>query len=662
MRVDVNLFHKRYSDSNEELDIDFVNIFSSEILQVFNPASIWSTIHLIRSSPGAGKTTLLKLFTPNILLHISRNRALNDNLRELYKDLANLGVYRQDRLGVYGSLIPFTREYFTIELLRDVSESLKNRIFFALLNARVVLSFLNSICSVHELDFFEDLEKIKYDFTLKGNGTSNKFPYRGTGRDLLTWAQGIEESISEALDSILIVSEDKLIGHNDLFALSVLDLDKVNVDNVPIEGKFLLMLDDVHNLSSGQRKFLLDDALKKRPKTKLWIAERLQSLSAEEVFEDNRTLSKGQTYGREINRIEIEQVFESPKKFEKFCKSVADKRVQVASNDEIGHFEVCIAENPNSVEEKSFNDIYLKLFERVKNSFNAESQKGGEETDFEKDILSKLFSDSDDLVKKLLKLRALEILLERNRNRQLGMYDTENTFGIDLKSIDSSVLNAAKLFLYDEFDDSPYYFGIASISRVGSRNIEQFIEVAGNLFEDIISQKVFSNIKASNAYVVPISRQNEIVKRFAERKWTDFRDKIQDFESIEIFINSMVKFCKSHTYRGNAPIAPGVNGIALTMGFEFSDRDRLRRAIKESEKNPLRKLAHIIASCISYNILEERLHKERKDKEWTHLYLNRALCAKNDLPMNYGGFKELNLDTLVKWMSKNYKPYQSLWH
>lgn len=662
MRVDVNLFHKRYSDSNEELDIDFVNIFSSEILQVFDNRLIWSTINLIRSSPGAGKTTLLKLFTPNILRYISRNRSVNDNLKDLYKELAELGVYSEDKLMIYGALTPFTREYFTIELLRDISESLKNRIFFALLNSRIVLSFLNSICTIHELDFFEDLEEITYEFSIHPSGTSNKFPTRGTGNDLLNWAQGIEEAISEALDSILIVSEDNLIGHSDLFVFSLLDLDKVKVDGQAITGYFLLMFDDIHNLSSNQRKCLLDDILKKRPKTKLWIAERLQSLSTEEVFDDNRTISVGQTYGREINVIEIEQVFESAKKFEKFCKSVADKRVQVASNDEIGHFGVCIAEIPNTGEVKKLSSIYEGLFERVKEGFLEDLRKSGGDPNFEKEILSKLFVESDAVLEKLTKLRALEILMVRNRNRQLNMYDNEGLANMEVSSIKPDIQGAARLFLYNEFKDCPYYFGFSNISRVGSRNIEQFIEVAGNLFEDIISQKVFSRVKAISNYEVSIFRQNEIIKRFSERKWNDFRDKIPDFNSVEIFINSMVKFCKSHTYRANAPIAPGVNGIAITMGFEFSDRDRLRNAIDDRDSNPLKRLARIIATCISYNILEERLDKERKGKSWTHLYLNKAICVKNDLPMNYGGFKELNLDTLVKWMNKNYKPFESLWH
>ena len=311
MRIDINLFNKRYSDANEDLDIEFVNIFSNEILHIFDKSSIWNTINIIRSSPGAGKTTLLKLFTPRILLHISRNRTINDANRELYKLLSELKAFDADSISVYGSLIPFTKEYYTIELLQNVSDSLKARLFFAFLNSRIVLSLINSICAVHDIDIMEDLNRISFEFDEHPNRSSYKFPIKGSGSDLIQWAQKIEEKISEVLDSILPIDDDGLIGHNDLFVLSVLDSKRIKVDDKPLKGISLMMFDDIHNLSRNQRESLIEDVIRKRPRLKVWISERLQSLSIEEVFDKERTFSNGQTYGREINIIEIEKYFPS---------------------------------------------------------------------------------------------------------------------------------------------------------------------------------------------------------------------------------------------------------------------------------------------------------------------------------------------------------------
>ena len=311
---------------------------------------------------------------------------------------------------------------------------------------------------------------------------------------------------------------------------------------------------------------------------------------------------------------------------------MAEKRVQVASNDEISHFEHCIAETPNQRESLKLNSYLEELSERIKAEYG-HLDKFLKWVEFTND--SKLSA-----IDKIIQWRALEILIIRNKNRQVSMWSPDPLSEEEFENQEGSdVKNAARLFASLENEAMPYYFGFQFITRVGSRNIEQFIELAGMLFEDIITQRVYSNIKRTALTEVSITRQHKIVKRYASKKWLDFKDKVRGFDKIRIFITSMVSFCEDQTHRPSAPISPGVNGIAITMGTQFSDRERLRMAISDKEKtNPLRELASLIATCISYNILEERLNYERKGKKWMQLYLNRAICANNDLP------------TFIRWL------------
>jgi hypothetical protein len=54
--------------------------------------------------------------------------------------------------------------------------------------------------------------------------------------------------------------------------------------------------------------------------------------------------------------------------------------------------------------------------------------------------------------------------------------------------------------------------------------------------------------------------------------------------------------------------------------------------------------------------LHAELDKSVKNQRWMILYLNRLMCLKFELPLNFGGFRERPLNVLVGWMERGYKP------
>jgi hypothetical protein len=52
--------------------------------------------------------------------------------------------------------------------------------------------------------------------------------------------------------------------------------------------------------------------------------------------------------------------------------------------------------------------------------------------------------------------------------------------------------------------------------------------------------------------------------------------------------------------------------------------------------------------------VEPYLDYKCKGDRWMVLYLNRLLCPKHWLPLQYGGFKEKTLDELFKWSSSGF--------
>jgi hypothetical protein len=66
-------------------------------------------------------------------------------------------------------------------------------------------------------------------------------------------------------------------------------------------------------------------------------------------------------------------------------------------------------------------------------------------------------------------------------------------------------------------------------------------------------------------------------------------------------------------------------------------------------------LGEVLAAAIANNLLEPILDYKCKGTMWMVLNLNRLLCPKYWLPLQYGGFKEKRLDELASWLSNGYK-------
>ena len=322
MRVDINPFYTRASD-NIDSDEKFVKLFSPEILSIFKDYPIWHAVNILRSSPGGGKTTLFKILTPKVLALIKSSKSHDDHCKELFNVLKELAVYdSKGNLNIAAAFTAFNKQYTTIEHLA-IPENEKVRLFSSLLNTRIILTVLKSICFVKGISYPKDLNRITF------NDQHNiEIPVQIrdllTGHELYEWATSEEELISDRIDSIHPKATEDLKGQDTLYSLDFLSPSNLLLDNKRLELKVVVMLDDVHNLSASQRGFLVQSIIDKRPMVNTWISERLKALTMEEL------LSEGSRAGRDINIIELENFWSKRnKQFENFAKSVANRRVEI---------------------------------------------------------------------------------------------------------------------------------------------------------------------------------------------------------------------------------------------------------------------------------------------------------------------------------------------
>lgn len=631
MRVDINPFYTRASD-NIDSEEKFIKLFSPEILSIFKENPIWNAVNVLRSSPGGGKTTLLKMFTPKVLSSIQANKTYDDHYRELFNALTELEVFNEKGdIQVAAALTSFTNQYTTLEYL-NLTETKKIRLFCSLLNTRIILSVLKAICLVKKISYPKDLKRLSF---LEENNLNLPTHLRSikNGFALYEWATNEEEKISDQIDSIYDETTEIIKGEDSFYSLDLLAPSNLEIDGKSIDTKIIVMLDDVHNLSSSQRSFLVKAIVDKRPLVNTWISERLKALTMEEL------LSEGSLQGRDTNIIILENFWAKKYiQFEKFAKSVANRRVELAFESKM-EFATFLSTKMTNKYQGVISDSLQKVESRIK-------QKYGNNKKYIPWIIATEELDKNDY-ENLVEWRALEILIYRDANKP------QQTFAFDDLEVDelehqngNDVKTAAQLFLHDEFK-IPFYYGISTICRLASSNIEQFLNIAGQLFDLIQTNNVKRIINSNYELSLSPERQEEVVIKIVNTRWRDLSMNVPQFDEIKKLIDSIGQYCNSETFVPNAWNSPGINGIAITM----TQRDEVKNKILKDKNHQYYKLARCLTICIAYNLIDYKLNYKCKGREWMILYLNRIYCAKYKLPLNNGKFKEKTLKDLLGWLN-----------
>src|SRR5690606_1517001 len=147
-----------------------------------------------------------------------------------------------------------------------------------------------------------------------------------------------EEKICSDIDNITLSDNHDVDKVVELYSLHLFDGKNIVYDGNPIKEKILIMLDDVHNLSQKQRTSLMKNIIDRRPIVNVWIAERLQALTMEEI------ISEGNIIKRDFVFINLERFWSKGNKFQKFASSVAEKRLSTIAEGESTNFSSYLSE------------------------------------------------------------------------------------------------------------------------------------------------------------------------------------------------------------------------------------------------------------------------------------------------------------------------------
>jgi hypothetical protein len=637
MKETRNPFRLRRSESIDT-DTDFLKLFEPGILEVLGDKGVPETVQSIRSAAGGGKTSLLRLFTPSVLHRLYARRG-DEAVKELYGRLQALGAVDERGPRLLGVMLLCGRNFAVLQDL-PIEQAMKNRLFFGLLNARILLAVLRSALAFRGLSYPGDLGRLALA-PAQAVDLPVGLEAPCSGQALYDWARGVERTICAELDSFGPLRPASPPGHDGLFSLAIIRPEALRIDGEQVAERVVLMMDDIHMLTAQQRTSLVERVVEARSRTGIWIAERFEALSTQEM------LASGSSEGRDHEApIEVEWYWRRRyEKFEKYVMRAADRRVAASTQTELDAFRPCLEESLcgpeyDPVFERAASEVAARVRERVRRTGRfqewVEARERTEGTPQERAIA----------------WRALAILIEREIGKpQKGLFDEGMPLGEDdLNDKDDSRVNqAAELFLAREYD-LPYYYGPERIARLASLNIEQFLGLAGAAFEEVIAAELIRG----GTQVLSARRQHALMKKAAQAFLNDIPNKVRHGRNLRVFLESVGRFSAwyTHDYKPTAPNDPGVGGTAIRM----SEREILLDRQSLSKRPERARFADLLASALAHNYLVADLDYRCKGERWMVLNLNRLLCVHFDLPLGYGLYKERPLDELCRWVDEPFVP------
>ena len=627
-----NPFESRASEHQRDVH-EFVSTFGPGAIDLL-PSAVWDRLVVLRSSPGAGKTSLMRLFTTETLMWI---RGRYDKSEPVHRLLTEREVLEANgtprKLGV---LLPLDRDYVSLVDL-PIDEEAADRLFLRLLDSRILTSVLRASLLASGLGFPTDAERFQLDASAAEARTQAALEKIGgiDGSAIVSFSRRTERQVLDLLDAVLSVElESGADGHAELLSLSILEECEITVDGSPLSLQPLLMFDDGHELASRQRRALLDNLRRRRPGVARWYSERFEAMSNQELMQGFGI------DGRDLVEIDIDDIVRNGagRRFtagqhNKILSYIALRRaapvLTTYAQESQPFFD--FLESPSAAPlPDEFPSLHNALRTRVLEASGSDARyrMWVEEAD--------LLTGRDASVR----WRELEILIARDKRGQQGLFG-EPLSGGDLSDRSSSALrDAAALSVANEFG-LPYYAGQERLLQLGSHNAEQFLNLCGALFEDLLV-----DISLGRKPTLTAVRQDKILRQASEEYWKSIARTVPNGRDVRAIVAEIVRIAVEENNKPNMPYPPGVTGTALLM----SDRERLLDVDYRDRNASAARLFAALASAVAYNVITADLNYSVKGNQYMVLYLNRLLCPRFGLPLGRGAFRERKLSQMLTWV------------
>lgn len=611
---------------------EFLSLFGSEVLGSLPQTGLWNRLLILEAAPGAGKSTILRLFTPEVLKEVHRNRARSENA-ELVRHLQQLEALSPSGPNVIGTLVSCRGHYAAIDDL-SIDQIEKNRWFFGLLDARVTLLSLRAICTFADLPYPRGLERISFDPIDSAVDTAR---VAENGFRLFEEAAQREDEITTAVDSLTDYSVDRNAFRSDLSFLRLISGSRLILDDRELVGIQLTMFDDVQNLALWQQEALIKNLENRDVRTGRWIARRLDVLTFDQL------LPTGGKDGRDYERKRIEDWARNNPSFQKLLVNIADRRIQRTN--------LGVASFASVLDDKLRGQSELGRA-RAAAAYELQTviESHGEEVAYKEWIATTTAEqdrESEDHLGNATRWRALEILTHRRRTRNARQPINQPRPSAELlQRRANDVITAAEL-LVTVAHKLPFYYGVERLSGLSSMNIEQFLRIGGAVFDKLILLQVTGRRNSLSA-----REQDSIAKSLAFSTIENLPRDVPFGADVQRLVESIGTFSQQETAKASAPYSPGVLGV----GIKQSQFEVLLDPVIIRERPEIGRLSDVLKASIAHNVLEPSGPKKVKGDWWMVFFLNRLLCPAFELPVASSHHREISLSDMLYWLTYGFRP------
>jgi hypothetical protein len=626
-----NPFRARTLEQQTQSGIDeFLKIFSPGVLDLL-PESIWDRPLFILSAPGFGKTSLMNAFDAAVMRTVAARRTRYTRIAEFleaHRALSTTGPT------IVGFRVPLSREFKSL-LDLGAPEQVSLRLFNRLLDARICAGYIAALIAHQGGRFPEDAGTVQLAPS-RGNEDALERVGGPSGASMLAAADRATRDIRDLLDALVPPAYENMLGHARLYSLDVLGSTMATVNGLSVSARPLVMFDDGHDLAASQRTHLLSTLRDRELKHARWYAERYTALDPIDVFSDDEAA------GRTVEQVRLEQATRDvgpdggsgnrARRFENLLLDVADRRavdpLRLYDNEARTFTQLVDAQEmfPDPADGAATEAARIRV-EGV----------AGDHPRYREWLA---LADDRGQDEGALPWRELEILLERDKSRTQGELFEQVLTKADWEARSgSSIREAARLFLAHELN-LPYYFGARTIARLGSSNIDQFVQLSGDLFEEMLTL-----ITLNRTPELEPARQHRLIVAASERLWKSIPIHLERGRDIQRLLFAIARMAHRETYRPTAPYSPGPNATAISM----EDRERLRKPERRRLLSGGDAFLPVLSGAIANNLLYAEIDRPVKGGRWMVLYLNRLLLPRFKLPLGHGNFRERPLDVVMSW-------------